>query len=136
MPGADSSRTLELHEPKDAFRRIEEWLRGQGFFAGVADDLTADLYLGYGLSQAIRRKTSPPPREPCRLPLDRQASGSLETHGEALRIAERYGYSIFDSSIVASALEAGSDTLWSEGMQHGVTIDGRLRIANPFRKES
>ena len=55
---------------------------------------------------------------------------------EAMRIAERYGYSIFDSCIVASALEAGSDTLWSEGMQHGMMIDGRLRIANPFRKES
>jgi len=61
---------------------------------------------------------------------------TLETHGEALRIAERYGYSIFDSSIVASALEVGSDTLWSEDMQHGMTIDGRLHIANPFRKES
>ncbi len=59
----------------------------------------------------------------------------IQTQAEAMRIAERYGYSIFDSSIVASALEAGSDTLWSEDMQHGMTIDGRLRIANPFRKE-
>src|SRR5262245_43132387 len=42
---------------------------------------------------------------------------TVETHGEALRIAERHGYSIFDSLIVASALEAGCDTLWSEDMQ-------------------
>ena len=55
---------------------------------------------------------------------------------EALRIAERYGYSIFDACIVASALEGGSDTLWSEDMHHGMMIDGRLRIANPFRTES
>ena len=59
-----------------------------------------------------------------------------ETHDEALRLAERYGYSISDSLILASALEAGCETLWSEDMQHGLKIDGRLRIANPFRKES
>ena len=58
------------------------------------------------------------------------------TQVEALRIAERYGYSIFDSCIMASALEAGSDVLWSEDMQHGIVIDGRLRIANPFRTEN
>ena len=61
---------------------------------------------------------------------------TLETHSEALRLAERYGYSIFDSLIVASALGADCDTLWSEDMQHGMKVDGRLRIANPFRKES
>ena len=60
----------------------------------------------------------------------------VRTQVEALRIAERYGYSIFDSCILASALEAGSDTLWSEDMQHGMVIDDRLRIANPFRTES
>jgi predicted nucleic acid-binding protein len=56
-------------------------------------------------------------------------------HGEALRIAERYGYSIFDALVIASALQAGSETLWSEDMQDGMVIDGRLRIVNPFRKE-
>jgi predicted nucleic acid-binding protein len=60
----------------------------------------------------------------------------LATHDEALRIAERYGYSIFDAQIVASALQAGSDTLWSEDMHDGMVIDGRLRISNPFRTES
>jgi predicted nucleic acid-binding protein len=61
---------------------------------------------------------------------------TVETHDSALRVAERYSYSMFDALIVASALEAGSDTLWSEDMQHGMLIDGRLRIANPFRTES
>ena len=58
----------------------------------------------------------------------------VAAHDEALRIAERYGYSIFDALIIASALQAGSDTLWSEDMQDGMVIDGRLRIVNPFRK--
>ena len=35
--------------------------------------------------------------------------------------------------IAASALEADCDTLWSEDMQHGMVIDSRLRIINPFR---
>jgi len=60
---------------------------------------------------------------------------TIETHGEALRIAERYRYSIYDALIVAAALQSRCDTLWSEDMQDGIVIDGRLRIANPFRAE-
>lgn len=60
----------------------------------------------------------------------------LAIHDEALRIAERYGYAMFDALVVASALAADADTLWSEDMQHGMVVDGRLRIASPFRKGS
>ena len=64
------TEVLELHEPQDAFRRIEDWLRAQGFFVSGGEELVADLYLGYGLSQSIRRSSVPPPLEPCRaLPL-------------------------------------------------------------------
>lgn len=59
----------------------------------------------------------------------------IATHEEALRIAERYGYSIYDSMAMASALQAGCETFWSEDLQHGMVIDDRLRIANPFRTE-
>jgi predicted nucleic acid-binding protein len=38
--------------------------------------------------------------------------------------------------IVASALDADCDTLWSEDMQHGMMLDDRLRIVNPFRATS
>src|SRR5438093_906321 len=34
----------------------------------------------------------------------------LATHDEALRIAERYGYAMFDALVIASALQANSDT--------------------------
>jgi predicted nucleic acid-binding protein len=68
-------------------------------------------------------------RKVCRtvLPLD------LETHSEALRIAERHGYAIFDALTIAAALRAECDVLWSEDMQDGAVIDKRLRIANPFK---
>ena len=58
---------------------------------------------------------------------------TADAHETGLRLAERYGLSVFDAMIAASALDAGCDRLWSEDMQHGMAIDGRLRIVNPFR---
>ena len=58
---------------------------------------------------------------------------TVEIHETGLRLAERYGLSIYDAMIAASALDAGCDTLWSEDMQHGMKLDESLRIANPFR---
>ncbi|ODS57484.1 MAG: pilus assembly protein [Agrobacterium sp. SCN 61-19] len=56
------------------------------------------------------------------------------THDTGLRIAERYGLSIYDAMIVAAALLAECDTLMSEDMQDGLVIDDRLRTVNPFRQ--
>jgi predicted nucleic acid-binding protein len=58
---------------------------------------------------------------------------SLEVHETALNVAERYRFSIYDALIAASALHAGCDTLWSEDLQHGMTLEQSLRIVNPFR---
>ena len=57
---------------------------------------------------------------------------TLETHEIGLELAERYGFSMYDAMIVASALHAGCDTLWSEDMQHGLNVDRSLTIRNPF----
>jgi predicted nucleic acid-binding protein len=59
---------------------------------------------------------------------------TVETHQAGLRLAEKYRLSIYDAMIVASALQAGCETLWSEDMKHGLAIDGVLRIRNPFRR--
>jgi predicted nucleic acid-binding protein len=59
---------------------------------------------------------------------------TTEIHETGLRLAERYGFSIYDAMIAASALQAGCDTLWSEDMQHGMALDEGLRIVNPFRR--
>lgn len=58
---------------------------------------------------------------------------TLETHETGLALAERYDLSTWDAMIAAAALHANCDTLWSEDMQHGMSLDGRLRIVNPFR---
>lgn len=57
---------------------------------------------------------------------------TLDVHQNGLRLAERYGFAIYDSFIVAAALAADCDTLWSEDMQDGMVVDGRLTITNPF----
>ena len=57
---------------------------------------------------------------------------TVETHDTGRRLAERYGLSVYDAMIAASALLANCRTLFSEDMQHGLLIDRRLRIRNPF----
>jgi predicted nucleic acid-binding protein len=58
---------------------------------------------------------------------------TIDTHKEALAIAEKYGYRIYDALIVASALEARCTILYSEDMRDGQVIDKTLTIRNPFR---
>ena len=60
---------IEIHSAAGALEELESWLRAQGFFAPGGEHLVADLYLGYALSSTIRRQHTPPPPEPCALPL-------------------------------------------------------------------
>ncbi len=50
----------------------------------------------------------------------------------AFNIAEKYGFSYYDSQVIASALESDCATLYSEDLQHNQRIESRLRIINPF----
>ncbi len=61
--------TIEISDAGGALETLDTWLRGQGFFVPGGESLVADVYLGYGLSATIRRNQTPPPPEPCRLPL-------------------------------------------------------------------
>ncbi len=56
---------------------------------------------------------------------------TVEVHEAGIGIARHYGFSVYDSLIVAAALRAGCSTLYSEDFQHGQTIK-RLTIRNPF----
>lgn len=58
---------------------------------------------------------------------------TLDTHQQALAIAERYRYKVYDALIVASALEARCTILYSEDMKDGQVIESKLTIRNPFR---
>lgn len=66
-----------------------------------------------------------------RAALDPVRSIDVATHVAALSIARSHGFSLYDSLIVASALEAGCDRLLTEDLQAGQRIGG-LVVANPF----
>jgi predicted nucleic acid-binding protein len=56
---------------------------------------------------------------------------TLELHAAARALAEDHRLSFYDALIVAAALAAGCDTLFTENMQHGRSFGG-LSIVNPF----
>jgi predicted nucleic acid-binding protein len=56
---------------------------------------------------------------------------TLDTHVAAVSLAEDNGLAFYDALIVASAIEAGCDTPYTEDMQHNRAIGG-LTIRNPF----
>ena len=55
---------LELHEPEGALEALERYLADE-----LRDGLAADVYLGYGLAETLRRGSWPSPPEPCPLPV-------------------------------------------------------------------
>jgi para-aminobenzoate synthetase component 1 len=81
---------LELTDASDAFERIEDYLRSAGFFSGTSTDRArcADVYLGYGLSEPLRRSGTTKRPEPAALPLaacrirssDDAAGGGVDFH--------------------------------------------------------
>ncbi|MDD5461522.1 MAG: PIN domain-containing protein [Methylococcales bacterium] len=60
----------------------------------------------------------------------------IATVRSAWKFQARYRFSYFDSLIIAAALAADCSTLYSEDMQHGQVIAGRLTINNPFLADS
>lgn len=56
---------------------------------------------------------------------------TLDLHEAALQICERYEYSIYDSLVIAAALEASCDVLYTEDMRDGQQIESMV-IRNPF----
>ena len=51
---------------------------------------------------------------------------------QTLKITALYGFSFWDSMILASALNNNCSVLYSEDFQHLQIIEGRLQIINPF----
>jgi predicted nucleic acid-binding protein len=51
---------------------------------------------------------------------------------DAWRLEDRYGLSIWDALVVASARAAGCRHLLTEDLQHGQDLDGVI-VVNPFR---
>lgn len=56
---------------------------------------------------------------------------SAALYTRTLELQSSFGFSFYDSLIVAAALESGCTRLYSEDLQHGQRIEG-LTIENPF----
>lgn len=66
------------------------------------------------------RKLCPPP-----VPV------TLSVHIQGIRISEIYGYHIYDSLMLAAALEAACTIFYTEDLRHSQQIGG-MTILNPF----
>jgi predicted nucleic acid-binding protein len=56
----------------------------------------------------------------------------LSTIKLAQELIGKYNFQVFDGIIIAAALEADCDILYSEDMQNGQIIENMLKIVNPF----
>ena len=64
-----------------------------------------------------------------------QVDPTLALYLRALNLKSRYGFSFYDSLIVAASLEAGCTRLYTEDLQHGQQIQ-ELTIQNPFVEQA
>jgi predicted nucleic acid-binding protein len=55
-----------------------------------------------------------------------------ETGILGIEIFSKYNLQVYDSRIIASALDAGCNILYSEDMHNELIIENRLTIINPF----
>ncbi|ACT96042.1 PIN domain-containing protein [Dyadobacter fermentans] len=51
---------------------------------------------------------------------------------KARELVIRYDFQVFDSIIVASALQVGCNILYSEDFQHCMVVENQLTIINPY----
>jgi len=70
--------------------------------------------------------------------MDRTDVLSLDeaTIDQAATLAIRHQLSHWDALIVAAAVLAGCETLYSEDLQDGQVFEGRLTVVNPFLSEA
>jgi len=57
-----------------------------------------------------------------------------ETVQKALDLKEIYGYSYYDSLIIATAALSGCDYIFSEDLQDGQIIENKIEIVNVFKR--
>src|SRR4051812_9208557 len=98
---------LELHRAEGAFEALEAYLAAEDFWN--RRDVVADLYLGYGLSEPLRRGDVHAPPEPCRLPL---LACRIRPEGQSARATRRQLHRLgewertWDDDGYADAIEA------------------------------
>ncbi len=57
---------------------------------------------------------------------------TFKTILEACSLADKYHFSFYDSLIISAALACDCNILYSEDMHHGILVENKLKIINPF----
>lgn len=56
-----------------------------------------------------------------------------QTTKAALKLVGRYNLAFYDALMLTAALKADCSRYFSEDLQHGLLVDGKLTVVNPFR---
>jgi len=117
-----------LSEDNRKADRAEEIIAEGGVISvQVLNEFTSVAFRKLGMSYAEIRDVLATVRAVCQ-----SQALTVDTHERGLDIAERFGFSLYDSMIVSSAVESGCTVLYSEDMQHGQEVGGQLVVINPF----
>lgn len=57
---------------------------------------------------------------------------NIQILDKTIKISGQYGFSFWDSMMIAAALNNHCSVLYSEDLHHNQIIEGRLQIINPF----
>ncbi len=125
--------TFDSREPDKQARAIElvtEALQGHGI---ISSQVVQEF-----LNVASRKFAQPLSAADCRSYLDTvleplcEVFPTIDLYRRAVELIERWKYSLYDSLIVAAALDGACRTLYSEDLHAGQVIEG-LTIVNPFK---
>jgi predicted nucleic acid-binding protein len=107
---------------------VEKLLDGGGTISvQVLNEFAAVSTGKFRMPMPTIRRTLTDIRDACTVvPID------VTDHELGLDIAERYKFSIYDSMLVAAAIQAQCTTFFTEDLHHGQKIGG-LTIRDPFR---
>jgi predicted nucleic acid-binding protein len=109
--------------------RVEETLAaGATISVQVLNEFAAVALRKLGMPVAEVREALEPIAAVCKV-----VPVTIEIHRRGLQVAERYRLSIYDSLIVAAAIDAGCTTLYTEDLQDGQVFENTLAVLNPFR---
>ncbi|WP_207102879.1 PIN domain-containing protein [Paracoccus shandongensis] len=132
MPGDffDSNIVLYLLDDSDKADRAAALIaRGGTISTQVLNEVLVNCIRKAGMSWQEAGEFLAGIRAACRV-----ADLTVQVHDVGRALGERYGFSVYDAMIVAAALVSGCERLHSEDMHHGLLVEGRLRILNPFRE--
>ncbi len=128
--------TFDAREPSKQARAMElvaEALQGHGM---ISFQVVQEF-----LNVASRKFTQPLSAAECRDYVDRileplcEVYPTIDLYRRAIALMERWQYGLYDSLVVAAALDGGCRTLFSEDLHDGQVIEG-LTIVDPFKADS